>query len=51
MVTLFSGTSQIERIYDARRERIDWKHYKHPLPENVYDVYLKYWKDVEFRLG
>jgi len=25
---------------------IDWKHYKHPLPENVYDVYMKYWKDV-----
>jgi integrase len=27
---------------------IDWKHYKHPLPENVYDVYMWYWKDVEF---
>jgi hypothetical protein len=26
---------------------IDWKHYKHPLPENVYDVYLQYWGDVE----
>jgi integrase len=25
---------------------IDWKHYKHPLPENVYEVYMKYWKDV-----
>ena len=25
---------------------IDWKHYKHPLPENVYDVYMKYWKSV-----
>ena len=21
---------------------IDWKHYKHPLPENVYDAYMKY---------
>jgi len=21
---------------------IDWKHYKHPLPENVYDVYMQY---------
>jgi len=21
---------------------IDWKHYKHPLPVNVYDVYLKF---------
>jgi hypothetical protein len=27
---------------------IDWKHYKHPLPENVYDVYMWYWKDVVF---
>jgi integrase len=26
---------------------IDWKHYKHPLPENVYDVYMRYWRDVE----
>ena len=25
---------------------IDWKHYKHPLPEHVYDVYMKYWADV-----
>ncbi|MGA3359881.1 MAG: hypothetical protein ABSC87_06710 [Halobacteriota archaeon] len=21
---------------------IDWKHYKHPLPENVYDAYMQY---------
>ena len=26
---------------------IDWKHYKHPLPEHVYDVYMQYWRDVE----
>jgi len=26
---------------------IDWKLYKHPLPENVYDVYMKAWGDVE----
>jgi integrase len=26
---------------------IDWKHYKHPLPENVYDVYMKAWGDVD----
>ncbi|MGZ4904394.1 MAG: hypothetical protein ACXVIG_05710 [Halobacteriota archaeon] len=24
----------------------DWKHYKHPLPEHVYDVYMQYWGDV-----
>ncbi|MGZ5502789.1 MAG: hypothetical protein ACXWEP_04930 [Halobacteriota archaeon] len=22
---------------------IDWKHHEHPLPEHVYDVYIKYW--------
>ena len=27
---------------------IDWKHYKHPLPENVYDVYMQYWKTLNF---
>jgi len=25
---------------------VDWRHYKHPLPESVYDVYMKYWKNV-----
>ena len=25
---------------------IDWKHYKQPLPENVYDIYMQYWTDV-----
>jgi len=28
---------------------IDWKHYKHPLPENVYDVYMKCWEDVTLK--
>jgi integrase len=27
---------------------IDWKHYKHPLPEHVYDVYMKCWEQVRF---
>jgi integrase len=27
---------------------VDWRFYKHPLPHSVYDVYMKYWKDVEF---
>jgi len=26
---------------------IDWKHYKHPLPENVYSTYMRYWGNVE----
>jgi integrase len=27
---------------------VEWSHYRHPLPENVYDVYMQYWKDVCF---
>jgi len=30
---------------------IDWKHYKHPLPEHVYDVYMSYWKDTRFAVS
>jgi hypothetical protein len=29
---------------------VDWTHYKHPLPENVYDIYMKYWGDVSFNI-
>jgi hypothetical protein len=29
---------------------IDWKHYEHPLPENVFDVYLHYWKELGWQL-
>jgi hypothetical protein len=25
---------------------IDWTHYKHPLPEHVYDIYMRSWADV-----
>ncbi|MGZ7171692.1 MAG: hypothetical protein ACXVI1_10900 [Halobacteriota archaeon] len=25
---------------------VDWSHYKHPLPENVYSTYMTYWADV-----
>jgi integrase len=25
---------------------VDWEHYKHPLPEDVYDIYMKHWRDV-----
>ena len=28
---------------------VDWQSYKHPLPEQVYDVYMQYWRDVEFK--
>ena len=26
----------------------EWAHYRHPLPEHVYDVYMRYWKDIKF---
>ncbi len=26
---------------------VDWEHYKHPLPEGVYDTYMLYWRDVD----
>jgi integrase len=25
---------------------VEWSNYRHPLPEHVYDVYMKYWADV-----
>ncbi|MGZ4928634.1 MAG: hypothetical protein ACXV76_10225 [Halobacteriota archaeon] len=27
---------------------VDWTHYKHPLPEHVYDVYMRCWGGVRF---
>jgi integrase len=27
---------------------VEWAHYRHPLPEHVYDVYMKYWAAVSF---
>lgn len=30
---------------------VDWKHYKHPLPQQVYDVYMQFWKDVELTIS
>jgi integrase len=28
---------------------VDWRFYKHPLPDHVYDVYMKYWGNVTFK--
>jgi ribosomal protein L35AE/L33A len=25
---------------------VEWAHYRHPLPENVYSTYMKSWKNV-----
>jgi len=30
---------------------VEWAHYRHPLPEYVYDVYVKYWNNVCFVLS
>jgi hypothetical protein len=42
------GWDQSNRAYIMTHgvSGIDWKHYKHPLPEHVYDVYMNYWKDA-----
>ncbi len=44
---LFRG-EQANRAYIRMRgvSGIDWKHYKHPLPEHVYNTYMKYWADI-----
>jgi len=28
---------------------VEWKHYRRPLPEYVYDIYMRYWGDVRLR--
>ena len=30
---------------------IEWSNYRHPLPEHVYDVYMKYWVDINFSIN
>jgi len=29
---------------------VDWRFYKHPLPDSVYDIYMKYWGDVSLKI-
>ena len=28
---------------------VDWRFYKHPLPDSVYDIYMKYWGGVRLK--
>ena len=44
------GWDQSNRAYILAHgvSRVQWTHYRHPLPEYVYDVYMKYWNDVCF---
>jgi hypothetical protein len=45
------GWDQSNRAYILTHgvSGVDWSHYKHPLPEHVYDAYMKSWADVTFR--
>ncbi len=45
------GWDQSNRAYIMTHgvSSVDWKHYKHPLPASVYDVYMKYWAGVSFQ--
>lgn len=29
---------------------VDWRFYKHPLPDSVYEIYMKYWGKVHFKI-
>ncbi len=44
------GLEQSNRAYILTHgvSGVDWAHYKHPLPEHVYDTYMRYWGDVRF---
>ena len=43
-----SGWEQSNRAYVMTHDisSVSWSHYRHPLPEHVYDVYVKHWADV-----
>jgi hypothetical protein len=46
------GWEQSNRAYILTRgvSGVDWTFYKHPLPDSVYDIYMKYWSNVSFKL-
>jgi hypothetical protein len=29
---------------------IEWGHYRHPLPDSVSDIYMKYWSGVSLKI-
>jgi integrase len=45
------GWDQSNRAYILTHgvRGVEWSNYRHPLPDSVYDVYMKYWKDVRFQ--
>lgn len=42
------GGEQSNRAYVLKHgvSGVEWTHYKRPLPEHVYDVYMRYWSGV-----
>jgi len=42
------GWDQSNRAYIMTHgiSGVEWAFYRHPLPENVYSVYIRSWKDV-----
>jgi hypothetical protein len=42
------GWDQSNRAYIMTHgvSGVDWRHYKHPLPDNIYDIYMKSWEEV-----
>ncbi len=44
------GWDQSNRAYILTHgvSGVDRAHYKHPLPEHVYEIYTRYWGDVSF---
>ncbi|MGZ4924671.1 MAG: hypothetical protein ACXV5H_12085 [Halobacteriota archaeon] len=45
------GWEQSNRAYILTHgvSGVDWTHYKHPLPEHVYDTYMRYWRNVALK--
>ncbi len=43
------GWEQSNRAYVMTHgvSGVEWAHYKHPMPEHVYDVYMRCWRDVQ----
>jgi integrase len=43
---------QSNRAYILTHEvsGVSWSHYRNPLPENVYDIYMKYWRNVDLTI-
>ncbi len=45
------GWDQSNRAYILTHgvSGVDWTHYKHPLPEHVYDIYMRCWGNVALK--